>query len=98
MDVRDGIEMVLQNRLHAGKGRIACPLAQSVDGRVESLGTAQDGSQHILNQNLNTPLSANTRLTLNIVLGEIHTGSDAGNFTIEDWNESTETIEFPIID
>ena len=60
--------------------------------------TLQDGSQHILNQNPNTPLSANTRLTLNIVLGEIHTGSDAGNFTIEDWNESTETIEFPIID
>lgn len=60
--------------------------------------TLKDGSQHTLNQNLNTPLSANTRLTLNVVLGEIHTGGDAGNFTIEDWNESTETIEFPIID
>lgn len=60
--------------------------------------TLKDGSQHTLNQNLNTPLSANTRLTLNIVLGEIHSGGDAGNFTIEDWNESTETIEFPIID
>ena len=60
--------------------------------------TLKDGSQHTLNQNLNTPLSANTRLTLNIVLGEIHSGGDAGNFTIEDWNETTETIEFPIID
>ncbi len=65
---------------------------------LELIITLQDGSEHFLSQNLNMALTANTRLTLNIALGEIHTGGGAGDFSIEDWNETSETIEFPIID
>ncbi|EDV02865.1 hypothetical protein BACCOP_00046 [Phocaeicola coprocola DSM 17136] len=42
---------------------------------------------------------ANTRLTVNIVIGDIFAGGgSSGNFTIDNWNESSETIEFPVVD
>ena len=58
--------------------------------------TMQDGSLHKLSQNLGSTLSANTRLTLNIVMGDIIVGETSGHFTIEEWEEASETIEFPI--
>lgn len=59
--------------------------------------TLKDGTVRILTKNINTTLSADTRLTLNIVLGDIIIGEGSGNFTIEGWNETSETIEFPIV-
>ena len=49
--------------------------------------TLKDGTVRILTKNINTTLSADTRLTLNIVLGDIIIGEGSGNFTIEGWNE-----------
>ena len=59
--------------------------------------TLKDGSVHMVSQNISTTLTADTRLTLNIVIGDIFVGGESGDFTIEDWKEATETIEFPII-
>ena len=41
------LELVLQDGLHTGKGSISGPLAQSVDACMDTLATAQYGSQHI---------------------------------------------------
>lgn len=60
--------------------------------------TLKDGSVHTLSRNLESTLVANTRLTLNIVIGDIHSGGSDGNFSIENWNEASETIEFPVVD
>ena len=57
-----------------------------------------DGSEYKLSKSLGSTLSPNTRLTLDIVLGKILPEGDPGGFTIENWNEQSETIEFPIID
>ena len=65
---------------------------------MELLITLKDGSVHKLSRNLNSTLSANTRLTLNIVIGDILSGGSTGDFTIENWNEVSETIEFPMVD
>ena len=65
---------------------------------LELLITLKDGSVHKLSRNLNSTLSANTRLTLNIVIGDILSGGSTGDFTIENWNEVSETIEFPMVD
>lgn len=60
--------------------------------------TLKDGSVHKLSQNIESTLLPNTRLTLNIIIGEIHAGGSQGNFSIENWNEANETIEFPMVD
>lgn len=60
--------------------------------------TLKDGSIHKLSRNLESTLTANTRLTLNIVIGDIHSGGSEGDFSIENWNEASETIEFPMVD
>ena len=60
--------------------------------------TLKDGTVHRLARNLSSTLEANTRLTLNVVIGNIFSGGGTGNFTIENWNEATETIEFPMVD
>ena len=59
--------------------------------------TLADGTQHTLSKALTSTLSPNTRLTLNIVVGKILPDGSPGDFTIEAWNEESETIEFPII-
>lgn len=65
---------------------------------LELIITLADGTQHTLSKNLSSTLSPNTKLTLNIILGEIISGgSSPGSFSIEDWNEVSETIEFPVI-
>ncbi len=65
---------------------------------LELVVTLADGTERKLSQPLNSTLSPNTLLTLNVVLGKILPGGNPGDFTIEDWNETSETIEFPIID
>ena len=57
--------------------------------------TLTDNSIHKLSQTLNSSLSANTLLTLNIVIGRIISEGNPEGFTITDWNEQSETIEFP---
>ena len=64
---------------------------------LELIITLANGTEHTLSKNLSSTLSPNTKLTLNIVLGEILSGETPGDFSIEDWNEVSETIEFPII-
>ena len=64
---------------------------------LELVITLADGSKHKLSQALNSTLSSNTLLTLNVVIGKILPGGNPGDFSIEDWNETSETIEFPII-
>ena len=46
----------------------------------------------------NSSLSANTRLTVDVVIGEILPEGKPGDFTITDWNEESETIEFPTVE
>ena len=57
--------------------------------------TLADNSIHHLSQTLGSSLSANTLLTLNIVIGSIISEGNPDDFTITDWNEESETIEFP---
>lgn len=57
----------------------------------------KDGSIHTLSQKLNTRLTANSRLALNLVIGDLLINESTGDFTVEDWNETSETIEFPIV-
>ena len=60
--------------------------------------TLSDGSTHSVSKNLSSTLSANNRLTLNIIVGDIFGGgSESGYFTVQNWIESTEIIEFPVI-
>ena len=47
VDIGDSAEMVFQDGLHAGKRRIPGTLAQTVNGGVQPLATAQHGCQHI---------------------------------------------------
>ena len=65
---------------------------------LELLITLYDGTEFKLTQNLNTTLSPNTRLTLNISIGKILPDGNPGDFTYDDWNESSENIDFPIVD
>lgn len=59
--------------------------------------TLKDGSVHTVEKELTSTFTANTKLTLNIVVGEIYPGGNTGDFTIENWFETSETIEFPVI-
>ena len=43
-------------------------------------------------------LSPNTRLTLNINVGKILVDGKPVDFDYDDWNEDSETIDFPIVD
>ena len=60
--------------------------------------TLADGSVHTLFTALSSTSSSNTLLPLNIVVGKILPGGYPVNFTIESWNEESETIEFPVVD
>ena len=54
------------------------------------------GSVETLSHNLTSTLSANTRLTLAIVIKERFPGGNTGKFLIENWHEEQETIEFKV--
>lgn len=65
---------------------------------IELVITMTDGQTQVLSKNITSTLSANTRLTLNILINEPEPegGDVIGNFTIENWKEAFETIEFTI--
>ena len=65
---------------------------------LELVVTLADNSVHRLSQTLTSSLAANTLLTLDIVIGEILSEGSPGDFTITEWNEESETIEFPNIE
>lgn len=65
---------------------------------LQLLITLQDGTEYKLQENLKSALSPNTRLTLNINVGTILPDGNPGDFTYDDWNETSETIDFPIVD
>ena len=47
IDIGHGMEMIFQNRLHTGKGSIARPFAQTVDGGMKSFHPTQYSRQHV---------------------------------------------------
>ncbi len=69
----------------------------SANPLFELIITLADGTEHTLSKNLTSTLSPNTHLTLNITVGKILPDGSPGDFTIESWQEESETIDFPII-
>lgn len=65
---------------------------------LELIITLQDGTVFRLQENLTSTLSSNTRLTLNISVGKILPDGNPGDFTYDQWHESNENIDFPIVD
>ena len=59
--------------------------------------TLKDGTVRKLSKNLSATLSANTMLTLNIMIGEILVNENSGTYSITDWKEENESINFPIV-
>lgn len=57
--------------------------------------TLKNGTVKTFKQALSSPLKINTRLTLTLTLGDIFTEEENGNFTIDNWQEESETIEVP---
>ena len=57
--------------------------------------TLKNGTVKTFKQTLSAPLKANTRLTLTLTLGDIFSEEETGNFTIDNWQEESETIEVP---
>lgn len=60
--------------------------------------TLKDGTVRTLSKNLSSTLSANTMLTLNVMIGEILIDGGSGTYSIADWKEESESIDFPIVD
>lgn len=58
----------------------------------------KNGTVKHFKQTLKSPLVANTKLTLNLTVGDIFTGDVSGDFTMEDWKEDNENIDVPIIE
>ncbi|WP_300701800.1 FimB/Mfa2 family fimbrial subunit [Bacteroides sp.] len=57
----------------------------------------KNGTIKTFKQTLDSPLTANTKLTLTLTLGDIFSEDSSGNFTIDNWNESSQTIDIPIL-
>ena len=57
--------------------------------------TLKNGTVKTFKQTLSAPLKANTRFTLTLTLGDIFSEEETGNFTIDNWQEESETIEVP---
>lgn len=55
----------------------------------------KNGTLKSFQQSLETPMTANTKLTLTLTLGDIFSEESSGSFTIENWNEQTQTIDVP---
>jgi len=58
----------------------------------------KNGTLKSFQQSLETPMTANTKLTLTLTLGDIFSEESSGSFTIENWNEQTQTIDVPSLD
>lgn len=57
--------------------------------------TLKNGTVKSSKQTLSAPLKANTRLNLTLTLGDIFSEEETGNFTIDNWQEESETIDVP---
>ena len=51
-----------------------------------------------ISQTLNGPLEANSKLTLTLTLGDIFSEESSGEFTLDNWNEESQTIDVPSLD
>lgn len=58
----------------------------------------RNGTVKQFRQTLNSPLNANTKLTLTLTLGDIFSEESSGDFTIDNWNEVSQEIDVPILD
>lgn len=58
----------------------------------------QDGSVKSFKQTLKEPLTANNKLTLTLSIGDILETEGSGSFTVDEWNESNEEINVPILE
>ena len=68
VDVRLGVELILQNNLYRGQWRIATTLAQTVHGDVQSLGTTQHGSQRVRHRQIVVVVGVEVEMHLRIAL------------------------------
>lgn len=58
----------------------------------------KNGTVKKFRQTLAAPMVANTKLTLNLTLGDIFSDESSGDFTMENWNEQNEEINVPVLD
>lgn len=58
----------------------------------------KNGTVKTFQQTLETPMTANTKLTLTLTLGDIFSEESSGSFTIQNWEETTQTIDVPSLD
>lgn len=65
---------------------------------LQVFATLQNGQVKTFKQELNAPLEANNKLTLSLCIGNILEEEDSGSFTVDDWNESNEEINVPILE
>ena len=84
---------------------VAFPLVRSVDGTQMSNATVmlfpsfgKPEFQKSFKQTLNGPLEANSKLTLTLTLGDIFSEESSGEFTLDNWNEESQTIDVPSLD
>lgn len=55
----------------------------------------KNGTVKTFQQTLEAPMTANSKLTLTLTLGDIFSEESSGSFTIENWEETTQTIDVP---
>ena len=58
----------------------------------------KNGNVKSFKQTLNGPLEANSKLTLTLTLGDIGSEESSGEFTLDNWNEESQTIDVPSLD
>lgn len=58
----------------------------------------KNGTVKTFQQTLESPMTANTKLTLTLTLGDIFSEESSGSFTIDNWEEESQTIDVPILD
>ncbi|WP_455608331.1 FimB/Mfa2 family fimbrial subunit [Bacteroides rodentium] len=58
----------------------------------------KNGNVKSFKQTLNGHLEANSNLTLPLTLGDIFSEESSGEFTIDNWNEESQTIDVPSLD
>ena len=60
--------------------------------------TLKSGEVKVYKQNLASALSANSRLMLTLTLGDIFSEENSGSFTIDNWQEVSQTIDIPTLE
>lgn len=60
--------------------------------------TLQNGETKTFRQQLKAPLEANNKLTLTISIDDILETEGSGSFTVDEWNETSEDINVPVLE